>query len=429
MTPTHDEQTHSDPIMAEKPLDAANQSLADALRSSFGVLKAIMVVLMVLYLVSNVRRIEPHEEALVLRLGKLQRVVHQPGLIWAFPFPIDEIVPLPTRKSNELTVRSHTFFRNQNERGKPLSFISRGLKEGLNPARDFALLTADAGLVHAQWKVTYKFDDLDAFVRNIAGDKIEAAQELIKMYVEAVGVEVATEMTAEEMVRTKIDRVQSEMKLRINERLAAVKSGIVVTLVEMFEPTPPIAVVDAFNGTQRAENAKQQMIRAAEKDRTRILSEAAGAAYPRLIRLLDRIDATPPADPSMTGLRAELDRMLKEDVEGEAGRRIKEAGTFRASLVSQMQSDVDRYRALLPEYRRNPLVLINRLWEATKLRVFSNPGVTKFYRIPGLKEFRIQIPLDPDASRQVDMARVIDGRSRIDKLIQSEIVPVGPEYD
>jgi regulator of protease activity HflC (stomatin/prohibitin superfamily) len=58
----------------------------------------------VLYLISNVRRIEPHQEALVLRLGRLDRVVNRPGLVWAFPFPIDEIVPLPTKKSEIIKV-------------------------------------------------------------------------------------------------------------------------------------------------------------------------------------------------------------------------------------------------------------------------------------------------------------------------------------
>ena len=60
-----------DPSRQEEPLNAANQSLADALRASFGILKVIMMVLVVLYLFSNVRCIEGHEPALVLRLGRL----------------------------------------------------------------------------------------------------------------------------------------------------------------------------------------------------------------------------------------------------------------------------------------------------------------------------------------------------------------------
>ena len=108
MAHEHDTHTHRNLEIAETPLDAANQSLADALRASFGVLKGIMVVLVVLYLISNVRSIDAHEEALTLRLGRLHDVVDRPGLVWAFPFPIDEIIPLPTKKSNDTLIASHT---------------------------------------------------------------------------------------------------------------------------------------------------------------------------------------------------------------------------------------------------------------------------------------------------------------------------------
>ncbi|UCE61236.1 MAG: hypothetical protein JSU63_05700, partial [Phycisphaerales bacterium] len=84
---------HRDPDAVEEPLDAASQSLADALRASFSILKGIMLVLVVLYLFSNVRRIDSHEQALRLRLGKLLPGVEEAGLVWSFPYPIDEIVP------------------------------------------------------------------------------------------------------------------------------------------------------------------------------------------------------------------------------------------------------------------------------------------------------------------------------------------------
>ena len=174
----------------EEPLDGANQSLADALRASFSALKGIMLVLVVLYLFSNVRTIGSHEQALVLRLGECLDEVHEAGLVWAFPFPLDEIVPLPTRKSNDVLIDSHTFHRREEEIGKPLSFISRGPNRGLDPVRDGALLTADAGLVHTRWKVTYKFDDVRGFVTRIAGDEVEAAERLIRTLVETIGVQL-----------------------------------------------------------------------------------------------------------------------------------------------------------------------------------------------------------------------------------------------
>ncbi|MFQ5491276.1 MAG: hypothetical protein ACE5GE_11185, partial [Phycisphaerae bacterium] len=48
-----DPHSHRALKVAEVPLDAANQSLADALRASFNVLKAIMVVLVAMFCFSG----------------------------------------------------------------------------------------------------------------------------------------------------------------------------------------------------------------------------------------------------------------------------------------------------------------------------------------------------------------------------------------
>ncbi|MEK7710536.1 MAG: SPFH domain-containing protein [Planctomycetota bacterium] len=424
----HDEHVHRNPDVSEEPLDAANQSLSDALRSSFSILKGIMLILVVLYLFSNVRRIDSSEQALLLRLGHLYPKPYEPGLVWAFPYPIDEIVPLPTKQSNNLLVKSHSFFRRPEEEGKPLSFIMRG-GEGLNPGLDGALVTADTGLVHVQWKVTYKIDDLTGYVSTIKTKELEAAQDLIQRMVETTGIHLAGELTAEEMIRTRVDHVQTEMTRRVNERLKELNSGLTVTRVEMFEPTPPIPVRDAFDNTQKAENTKQTKIRDAEQQRTKLLSEAAGAAYPRVIDLLDAIDRGAPKEGrSVEELRADLGRTLEFEVEGETGQRIKDAGAYFSVVVGRMRGDVELYRTLLPEYERNPRLLIGRLWEETRQRIMKYSGVTKIYR-PGPSQFRLHVPLDPEQTRIEEQKKLESKEFDIKKLRPEKFVPVGPEAD
>ncbi len=427
MTESNDQfDTHAATPM-EEPLDAANQSLSEALRSSFGVLKGIMAILVVLYLFSNVQCIEPHQEALVMRMGGLSRVVSKPGVLLALPFPIDEVVPLPTRQSNEFTVESHSFARRTDELNKPIDFLTRNIVDGLHPTLDGALLTADAGLVHTKWKVTYKFDDVGAFVSTIGGDRIESAQEIIKTYVETVGVTLATELTAEELIRTRIDYVQEEMKRRVNRRLAAIDSGLGVTFIEMYEPTPPIPVRGAFNGTQRAENVKQQSVRIAEQRRTAVLNATAGSVYPELIALLDEIDAHGGPDAELTALHARVDDLIEDRAEGRAGKRIKEAGAYRVGVVTRMRSDVERYEGLIPEYKRNPKMLITRLWEATRQSIFDSPGVTKLLLPAGLKEIRLRLPLDPRQTRAREMRRLAGEHA--ERAGPKKWKALGPEFD
>ncbi len=428
MPETQDQFAHRNLEVAEQPLDAASQSLADALRSSFSVLKVIMIVLVILYLFSNVRSIDTYEEALALRVGRLYRVVDKPGLVWAFPFPIDEIIPLPTKRSNDTLITSHTLHRSDQEKGKPISFLRRSDAQGLDPVMDGALLTADAGLVHVQWKVTYKIDNVRSYVTNLLGDNVEAAEGLIKTLIETTGIQVASELTAEEVIRTRVEYVQSELKRRINERLSALGSGIVVTFIEMYEPTPPVQIRGAFDATQAAENIKQRKIRAAEQKRTRILNEAAGAAHERLLALLEKIDRGGTEEEPVETLRGQLKDLLGNEAEGEAGRRIKEAGAYRTTVVSRIESDVEQYKTLLPEYRRNPLMLINRLWEETRQQILGSTGVTKFFRPKGLKEIRIKIPLDPEERRIEEQRRLEKKDFDPSKLREERLVPIGPEH-
>ena len=427
MTP-QDPASHRDPQAEEGPLDVAHQSLADALRASFRILKGIMMVLVVLYLFSNVRRVDSHEQALQLRLGRLQPNVHEAGLVWAFPFPIDEIVPLPTRKSNELPIDSHTFHRSKNEIGKSLAFIARGPTQGLRPDLDGALMTADAGLVHMRWKVTYKFDDVAKYVSQILGREVEAAEALIRTLVENAGILIASSLTAEEMIRTRVKYVQQEMRRRINEQLERLGSGVTVTVIEMYEPTPPIPVRKAFDDTQRAESSKRTKIRDAEQAQSNILNKVAGAAHARVLKVIDVID-DPTADPAQrAAANAELDRLLEQEVEGTAGRILKDAGAYLSTVVGRMKSDVALYRTLLPEYKRNPSLLVARLLEQTRQQILNYPDVTKVFR-PSKSEFRIILSLDPEQTRIEEERRLQEKEFDPSKLRPNRIVPVGPEYD
>lgn len=429
MPEIHQDHSHRNLEIEEEPLDAANQSLSDALRSSFSVLKGIMAVIVVLFFFSNVKGIQGHEEALVLRMGKLSRVVNQAGLVWAMPFPIDEIIPLPTKKSNQLRVDSHTFHRRDNEIGKPLSFISRGHSQGLDPSRDGALLTADVNLVHMRWKVTYKIINLRDYVSSVYGQDLDAAEDLLKVMVETIGVQLASELTADEMIRTRYDLVQAEMEARINERLINLGCGISVTQIEMYEPTPPIQVRAAFDATQKAENTRDRIIQNALKEKSRILNEVAGAAHHAISRVIEQLDQAKAAGEDTTPFQHELDELLMNDAEGVAGKRINDAGAYRAVVVSEMEADVARYRALLPEYKRNPSVLINRLWEEAKAKLYANDGVNKIFRPTGMKEFHIWISPDPEQQRIAEERFLQNKDFDVKKLLPQHLRPLGPEYE
>ena len=54
----------------ETPVDAGSQALAEALRSSFAIVKVVMVLLVLLFLASGFFTVGPQERGILLRFGR-----------------------------------------------------------------------------------------------------------------------------------------------------------------------------------------------------------------------------------------------------------------------------------------------------------------------------------------------------------------------
>ncbi len=81
------------------PDDAGSQALAEALRSSFAIVKFVMLLMVVVFFGSGFFTVGPQEKAVILRFGKPvregQKILLGAGLHWSFPYPIDEVVKIP----------------------------------------------------------------------------------------------------------------------------------------------------------------------------------------------------------------------------------------------------------------------------------------------------------------------------------------------
>ncbi len=54
----------------DTPIDAGSQALSEALRSSFGIVKFVMLILVCLFLGSGFFTVGPQERAIIIRMGK-----------------------------------------------------------------------------------------------------------------------------------------------------------------------------------------------------------------------------------------------------------------------------------------------------------------------------------------------------------------------
>src|SRR5262249_18007234 len=83
------------------------QSFASALAS----FRWVAAVLFVIYLLSNTTLVQPGDVALVLRLGRLQAEtrdaqIKRPGLLSAWPEPIDRVVRVPVKAEGEVVIQA-----------------------------------------------------------------------------------------------------------------------------------------------------------------------------------------------------------------------------------------------------------------------------------------------------------------------------------
>src|SRR2546427_8762690 len=84
------------PAATETPMDAGSQALSEALRSSFTIVRFVMVLLVLAFLGSGIFKVGPDERAIKLHLGKPvgegEKALLGPGLHWSLPYPIQEYV-------------------------------------------------------------------------------------------------------------------------------------------------------------------------------------------------------------------------------------------------------------------------------------------------------------------------------------------------
>ncbi|MCB9850065.1 MAG: protease modulator HflK [Phycisphaerales bacterium] len=401
----HHHHHHHGPVddAHDAPLDAANQSLADALKASFRILKFVMFVLVVLYCFSGIHCIETNEEAVVLRFGKLLPDVRPAGLSYAFPYPIDETIIVPTKKDNKLSVE-HWPKVSAALKDEPLD-KSRPAG-GLDPTIDGALLTADKGMVHMRWDVLYRITDLRKYVRYVADAQNDKIEDLITNLLDNVAIHVVAQYPAEAVTRGKTTEVRDKVRHEVNDRLEALETGLTIVGLDVPKSSVPGQTISAFNEVTKAENEKQKLIREAEQKADDILNQAAGEQYKTLLAKMDEYELA--VDTKRTEdadrLLSEIDGMLTTSVGGAAGRAIRRANSYYTNVVQAVRGDVDEYRAALEEYTTSPELFIHRMWERTRERVLQLEGVKKHFVPSIMDELRIKIGPDPE-QRKIDEQR------------------------
>lgn len=392
-------------------LDPAQRSLADALRVSFGVLKIVMAVLVVVYLLSGLFKVPQDQVALRLRFGRIvgeegrQVIVPDGRLHWSWPYPVEQVLRVPGSKVIQQVSLDRAFYFNITDemvgRSEDEMFLSR---DGLDPLQDGSLLTADANLVHARWNVSFVIGDPVAYIRNV-GD-IAAARTLVLATVEQAIVYAAARTVSDEIVKGRSNTALAQEYAQ--KLLDTLQSGIRIETLAVPRAVFPLPVRQSSQAVNRAESDRATRLSAAQSEATQVLGRTIGRAYLPLWGLIQRIDLAEHAGDQ--ALASQLNRELEQAFHelavtdasgqklvmgGEVAQIINDAAAYEQSARSQADARAAVFQGMLPNYQRSPGVLLNKLWEDARREILSG-DVDTFY-LPAGQPW-IKINRDPDVA-------------------------------
>lgn len=253
--------------------DAATQALAEALSSSFRIVRLLLGTLVAVFLLSGMFTVEPNELAVKLRFGKPVGVgteqLLKPGWHWAFPYPFEEVVKIPVGQSHNLTTRTgwYAVTPEMEAKGeKPIAYPF------LSPGVDGYTLTADGNIIHVRVHLKYRISDplLHTF-------RFSAATNLLEHIIDNATFHASTLFQADAALYHDKTRFQEKVIELIREGIQQHQLGVTIETCDV-QTTAPLEVQAKFEEVLTAQQEADTKVREAEGYARSASNKAAGEA-------------------------------------------------------------------------------------------------------------------------------------------------------
>ena len=306
--------------------DARSRALAEALQSSFKIVRVFMVILASAFMCSGITKVNENEQALLLRFGVYKSPPLSPGLHFAWPYPIDEIVKIAVEKERPLE-SNVGWLTNEEDPQEPQDSFS------FAPDYDGYALTGDGNTIHIKASATYSLpeasiDDFEFNFKDTAGFINSALDNAV--YHAAASHSALDAITNKSKIADAIRR-QITKVLQANELEINLSSFNVTAAV-------PLGVKPAFDAFSAADAAKVERIRKAEGEAKSSIAIAEGQA-----------------------------KVILSNGKTEANR-----------LLTSVEAEAKSFTNQRPFYESNPDLFRQRLITETMQRVLTN-AVDVFY--------------------------------------------------
>ncbi len=250
--------------------------LSKALKTVFGVLAAVIIILLAWFLTCGGSFIvdSTTESVIVLKFGKFHGEYTE-GWHWFPPYPVTKLVRIPTRKE---TVVSTTFMPSNYARLKNPNAKGSG-DDSLAPGLDGYALLSDNSIIHSEWALTYRIASPAKFYKNCMSREITALTDgsgaedtetirldtvsnILKTLLDASVIEAGMHLTIDS---TYYDPDQYLRKVRsmLEQRIAALDMGIAMDNLTLSLVAPPINTQAAFQAYLLARTMAEREVESA----------------------------------------------------------------------------------------------------------------------------------------------------------------------
>ncbi|APS98421.1 HflK protein [Borreliella mayonii] len=272
----------------------------------------ITLILISIIVIANIFIVGPSEEAIVLRLGKLNRTLDS-GIHVKIPL-IEEKFIVPVKIVQEI---KFGFIISPND-----------IRENNNASDESMIITGDLNIINIEWLVQYKIRDPYSFKF-----KVEDPETTIKDIAKSSMNRLIGDNTIFEIINDNRVGVTEGVKSSMNEIIDNYNLGIDVVQVQIRNALPPKGkVYEAFEDVNIAIQDKNKYINEGKKEFNQIVPK----------------------------------------IKGEALKVIEEARGYKESRINNALADTEIFNAILDAYLKNPDITKERLYNETMKEILEN---------------------------------------------------------
>ena len=345
--------------------EAGLKSLVRALQWAFGFLLVTIIGLMIYFLTAGgYFSVDPQNAVIVMRFGEIEGAAYTSGGYWFFPYPVHRWIKVRT---NQQSLRVD-FLPADRPDGAPV--------QALVPGNDAYLLTGDANIVHASWRVNYHVanantyftmlatpddptatDTTESDVNGFAGTR--GPQTLIRNLFREAVIEVTSGLPVDDMLYSRRAEYADAVQAKFAKLLAKADCGIAVDNITLEQVFPPLKTKSAFDEVAAASNTVDSMRSKAEQYAVQAGNEAAAGKT----------------------------------------ERIATAKTYKELVVSEVKSESTYFRSIDAEYRKNPKTVLMTLYTNTLADVLQMQQGKYILGTTGKGFKQVRIQLNPEPKR------------------------------